>query len=511
MDKEALIEYSSQHKDGIFIAILVLLLVLGGWFLYQQSAQSVEDIIQSRISGGERRVGEGTQSNELVTAELVQLILSKRNPDAYAMNRNPFGSPEDQMRTRQQINESYNRAQELFRAGQYEQAVQLFDQVIALDVTETRIDYPTLPSEYKRRAQQENAKKNFDKIYQSAQTDMQEGDRLLAAGNRNEALNVYKRANENLSSIVDSDPNGDVIGKENIQKIKDLQLNVQKKLTDLWGNILIEQINQVVNQSRQVLNGQDFIAMSKSMIQLALVQQELRAADPNATLVNQAKHTELNTLFEQMQKKLKDNYAILVGQAEQAFAEGLSGQDLQRTQEAINSMRQALSLNPTDQALQKKVNEALVQRANLVIQMAQAFYDQQKKLLDSNQFEQFNNQERIRLLGELASLRDLGAVLDSATRTQAADLQNKMTALRLPPVVTDAYEIISVTPSGNNYKVEYIDKTARSQETKAIYLRENRRDRGTGITLKQVDTDGGFVILSKSGYIDSKVPLTKTP
>jgi len=512
LDKEALLENIVQYKDQLFIAVLVIIIAVGGWFLYLQSSQSVEQIINEVTTPASPGGAGGPQANgtqELQPEQIVSQIIAKRSSEFYQADRNPFGSPEEQLQKRQQLEESYSRGVDLYKQGQYEAAIGQFDRVISMDVTETRINYPILPSEYKRRAQRENAKENFDRIYQSAQSDIAEGDRLLAAGNQDEALNVYNRANDNLRSVIDSDPQGEAIGEENLQKLKALQSQVSDKLRNLLSTVLQQQVDQSIAQANQVLNGNDYIALTKTLFQLGQVKTQLQQNDPNATLIPRQKHTQLDNIIQQINQKIQTGVATLTSQAQESFAQGLANNDLQATQDAVRAMNQALQVNPQDETFQNQISSMVTQRADMVIQMVQSFIQSQQQVLKQENYDEFDQDQKRRFIQELAQLKSLGGMLDSAKRGTIAELEKQLAALRLPPPVTQAYVVTSINEtSPGQFEITVTDKTSRNNIKRTLRrMEEGNRDRTTGITLKQVDTDNGFVILSKSGYTDSKVAL----
>ncbi|MGI6454877.1 MAG: hypothetical protein ACOX5R_04555 [bacterium] len=507
LDKEAIIEYSTQHKDGIFIVILLLVLIFGGWSLYQQSAQSVEDIVSEATSAAAGPGGAQTTTPEVVSEEVVSDLLEKRSRELYNIERNPFGSPEEQLRTRQLVQQAYDRGVELLNQGQYQQAMNQFDQVIALDVTETRIKYPVLPSEYKKRAQREYAKGNIDAILTSAGNDLAEGRNHMQQGQRDQALAVYRRANDNLNSVVDADPQGEVIGQENLKKILDLQKQVQSEYFNLWKTVLNNDIDQVLSQAQTAVSGTDYVAMSKAVLQVNRVQLELRNTTQTAQLVPQAKVQQINTLNEQLISKLKTGASTLVEQAQQQLADAIANNDLVQSQDAVTALRQALNFDQSPE-LRSQVTAALEQRAKMVLDQAENFYQAQSGFIQTGSYDQFDTQGRARFVAELAKLGELGGLLNSDLRNQIADLANRLATLRLPPPLADGYDIQIESVSGTSVKLSVTDKDPRtSSRPMTLSLRQGQTDPRTKIKVEQVDTANGFIILSKSGYQNAKLPV----
>ncbi|MEW6234983.1 MAG: hypothetical protein AB1656_06325 [Candidatus Omnitrophota bacterium] len=511
IDKEALLEYVSKKKDSLFIGLLVIVILAGGWFLYQKSALSVNDILDE-ILRKEPPKGPGGAENTAVTSnEVVDNLLKKRAAEDYNLKRNPFGSPEDQMKKRQEVEAAYQRGVDLFQAGQFDAAIQQFDKVIALDVTETRISYSILPSEYKRRAQRENLKRNFDRVLASAKADVDEGNRQAQAGAIVEAQTVLTRADDTLRRCIDSDPEGAAIGKENIEQIKNLQLLAFDRLMQIKGQVLIGEFNRELGEARTALSGSNFIEMLKKVVALIKVQSDVKAIDPNAKLVSRDQVNQLNSLVEQIQAKVKDNFQALVAQADQQFTEGAVQKDMQKTSQAVYALQMARNFDPNDKDLAKKLTDYAARRADLVMEIATKFLADQQALLDKGEFEKFDLQNKRQLLGEVLALRNIA--LNAAQKNQASELENKLKALRLPPPVTDDFEVLSIQPpagtSGGKYKIEVMDKTSRGTASKKLlYLSQGQTDPRSKIVLKQVDTSNGFVILSKSGYTDAKVEIS---
>ncbi len=510
IDKDALADFCSVYKDYIFLVVLLLVLVVGGWFLYQQSAQSVEDIIQEKISAGAGGVNPDQDDEVVSSEEVVNTLLSKRSSASYEVQRSPFGSQEEQYRKRQEVESAYQKGRELFEAGDYQSAIQQFDRVIALDVTESRISYPVLPSEYKRRAQQEYAKRNLDTILQDARKNIQEGDRLVEAGSKKEAIEAYNKASTSLSNVIDSDPQGQNIGIENLNTVKELQQEAYNKAMNIQREIIREELNQELAESQQVITGQDMIAALKKYFALNQIQQRLDTIDPNSTLISRNERSTLQSRIEQIQNKIAGNFDALIAQAESQFNQALAQEDLVKTQEAIFILRQALNYRPSDKELANKINDFVNQRTNLLIQKATQFYQEQQTILANNEYDKFDENKKKQFINELYVLRERGN-LTSEQRKQVSELETNLRSLVKPGPLTDAYEIVSVTPGATSrYRIVVRDKTSTSNRALTLYLREGEEDKKTQINLKQVDTDNGFVILSKSGYMDVKINISSS-
>lgn len=511
IDKDALIEFLNSKKDLLFILFLLVVLLVGGWTLYQRSAESVEEVIATALEQENRSTGPGMGGEEEITStRVVENLLKKRPQTEYEMNRNPFGSPEDQMRMRKEVEAAYQRGIELFDAGQYSASIQQFERVIKMDVTETRYSYPILPSEYIRRAQREDLKQNFDRIYANAKSDFEEGTRLIEAGNLREAQTILQQADEKLQQCIDSDPQGEAIGEENLKKIKALQQQTFNKYMEVSGNLLVDDLNRGMSEAQTALNGSDFIAMLREMFDLMRLQQEIKKIDPNAKLVSRSQVNQLDMLVEQIRKKVSENFQALVAQADQQFLEAIQEEDPQKAKEAIIALRMAHNFQPGDKDLQKKISDYVARRADLMIRVTNQFISEQQALLNQGQYDQFDRQRKIQLMNELIALRDSVGVSNSSLRNQIIEVETKLKALRLPPPVTQDYKVISIQPSARDrYRIKLMDSSSSiSSRERTLYLKEGETDRLTKITLKQVDTNGGFVILSKSGYTDAKVEIS---
>lgn len=509
-DKEALIEFSGAYKDQLFLGLLFVALVGGGVYVWGQTSKSVGDIINEVQNAAMTPGGAGDESDVVNPEELVQLLTAKRSKDMYQVERNPFGSPEEQMRMREEVQSAYQRGVELFNSGRYQEALDQFDRVIQLDVTETRISYPVLPSEYKRRAMQENARRNMDQILTSAQNDVSEGDRLAQAGETDKALELYNRARNNLASVIDSDPDGSAIGEENLNRVKTLEQQAFRKFINLRGQTLIADLQAAMSNARQVLSGSDYIAMMKSIASLQRLQLEIQQIDPNAELVNRSTRSQVNSLATQIQQKINTNYSALVDQANRQFMTAIQDEDLVKSQESITVLSQARQMNPQDQTLAQTLTDYIKQRADLVIQQAQQFAVQQRDNLAKGDYASFDVQQRDRFIAELNLLLDRNVGLDDDKRGEVLNALNLLKQLRLPPPLTQKFEIRSIEPLGNSFKIEVRDKETASSRPRTIVLREGRMDASTKISLKQVDTQEGFVILSRSDYMDAKVPLNQS-
>jgi tetratricopeptide (TPR) repeat protein len=510
LDKDTLLEFCSTKKDQIFLTVLVLVLVMGGWFLYQQSAMSVDDIIQETIGDDSTNPTDRKKDSVVSSENVISTLLSKRAITSYEVKRSPFGSQEEQYRMRQEVESTYQKGKELHEAGDYQAAIQQFDKVISLDVTETRISYPILPSEYKRRAQQEYSKKHLDEIMQAAEKDLQDGNRFVTAGNNKEAIDAFSRASKNLSDVIDSDPDGQNIGVDNLANIKKMQLDAYTKAIEIQRNSIREEMNRELTQSQQVLAGQDMIALLKMYFSLSGIQQKLDIEiDPNGTLISRVDRETLQARITQIQQKVTGNFPELISQAEIQFNEALAQGNLIKSQESIFILRQALSTRPNDKELANKINDYVSKRTDLVVQKAEQFIQAQQAILANNRFDEFDEQGKKQLLNDLFVLSERGSTLTPDLRKQVLDLQGKLRALTKPGPLTDLYTIVSVTPTGSRYKIVLQDKDNPSARNRTIYLKEgDPADKNLGISIKQVDTDQGFVILSKSGYIDVQINIS---
>ena len=438
------------------------------------------------------------------------LLTAKRSKEMYQVERNPFGSPEEQLRMRQEVDASYQRGVDLFNNGRFQESIEQFDRVIQLDVTETRINYPVLPSEYKRRAMQENARSNLDSILTSAQNDINEGDRLAQANQIEKAIEMYNRASSSLSSVIDSDPDGAVIGEANLNRVKTLEQQAFNKFIGLRGKSLLDDIKNETNAARQVVSGQDYIAMMKAALALQVLQVAIQKVDPNADLVNRASRTQVNALTTQLQQKIQANTALLINQAVAQFQSAIQEKDLVKSRESLAILAQARQLNPKDEQLAANLTAFIAQRADIVIQAAQDFTIAQRDIITKGDYANFDVNKRDLFAVELNALLERNANLDETKRGEVLNALNVLKQLKLPPALTQMYEIRSVEPMGNSFKVEVVDKTSASSKPRTLILREGRPDTSTKIQLKQVDTQEGFVILSRPDYMDAKVPISKT-
>ena len=515
LDKDTVLEFLETRKDVLFVALLVVLLLFGGWSLYQKSALSVGDIIDDVIKKNADRPGGAVTANTVLPEDVVNSLLDKRSQAMYNIQRNPFGSPEEQLRIRTEVQQTYNRAVDLFNAGDYETAIQQFERVIALDVTETRISYPIMPSEYKRRAQREFLKGNFQGMLTSAENDISEGARFAGANQLKQAEQVYARANKTLSDAIAADPDGSAIGKENLDKIQKMQQDVFGKWQVVQTSMLKTEISKGLSQSQQVLAQGDQIAVLKSLIQLQKVQEQLTVIDPNFALVKTEERQPVVTLITNMQNRLKDNYDDLIAQAEAQFNNALASRDIAKTKESIQAMRLAANFNQQDKALPQKIAALVSKRAQLVIELATEFIAQQKAILDAKNYDRFNADGKVRFLDELVALRAIGgSVIGADQKKQIAALENTLrTEIRKPPELTEGYDILSIKKGsfGNKWTVSVRDKTSRtgSRPHTLSLAPGGSPDSTTKISLVQVDTDEGFVILSKPGYSNTKVTINQ--
>ncbi len=509
LDKESIAEILSTKKDFLFTGLLAVLLLYGGWFLYQKSSISVDDLMKKATTEEDNKAQGGPTEKVVVPTDVVDSLLNKRSRVMYSASSSPFGSPQEQLRMREEVERTYNKGVALYNAGEYESAIQQFDLVVnKLDVTESRIPYPIMPSEYKRRSQREYLKRNFDKMLLSAQNDIKEGDRFAGVKQLLEAEKVYSRSNKTLSDALAADPDGSSIGADNLTKVKTLQQSVFQKWRSVQTSLLKTQLQKGTNQAQQLLAQNDLIALLKSMLNLNQIQNTLNQVDANFNMVPQSERNRLGALIKQIQDKLKSEYSNLCLQADQQFQSAITASDMVESKAAIQVMQMALSTNPQDDALQQKISSSVVRRAELVIQKADEFITQQVNFIKNNQLENFDAKSKIAFLDELVGLRNLGSGAINATlRNQITDRENQLkTKVRKPPELVKDYDFIKVIKRASKYQIQYYDKTSRSRrKVNTLTLSKGEKDRKTKIVLKEVDTDGSFVILSKSGYTSAKV------
>ena len=205
--------------------------------------------------------------------------------------------------------------------------MQQFDRVINLDVTESRIAYPTLPSEYKRMSLRENAKKNLDKILSTASNNIQEGDRFQGQSKITESLAAFNAADKALSEILQSDQDGSAIGQANIQKVKELQQQAFNKSVSLRRQTLLNEMTSELNQAQTLSQGSDYIGMMKSIFNLIRLQKDVTLIDPNSDLIKRTTRDRLASLITDLQTKIQGNAPVLISQAEQQFNKSIESQD----------------------------------------------------------------------------------------------------------------------------------------------------------------------------------------
>lgn len=509
IDQEAIIEFSLKYKDQLMVGALTVVLLVGGWFVYTETAPSEEDYVREVIERPPRVSGSGGAGNNdsIDPEELLQRLTERRERALYSIERNPFGSPEEQMRRLEEVQAAYNRGVELFNAGQFDQAVRQFDRVIALDVTESRMSYPIQPSEYKMRAMQENARRNLDAILSEATDNIAEGDRRSQQGQREGALEKYTEAYESLGAVRESDPDGSAIGQDNLRRVEELYLEAYEKAMAIRGEALQENLNRDLAEARTLVNSQDYFSMWKVRYRLVGLGQEIETVDPNANLVSRAVRTQLSQLVQQINSALEDSQDQLLLQAEQSFNEAIAGGDLQASQEALGVLTQFAGMRQ-DQELNQRIQDFRARRAQLVISNAREFAQEQRAIIESGEFDRFDIQGRNRFIAELTAMANV--VREQNVRDQISEAQAELRALSLPPLVTDDYEIISIRQTGSNvnlFQVELNDRSVAARPTqRRIVLNVGRQEATTRITLTEVDTEGGFVILSKPGYRDAQVP-----
>lgn len=59
IDQEAIIEFSLKYKDQLMVGALTVVLLVGGWFVYTETAPSEEDYVREVIERPPRVSGSG--------------------------------------------------------------------------------------------------------------------------------------------------------------------------------------------------------------------------------------------------------------------------------------------------------------------------------------------------------------------------------------------------------------------------------------------------------------------
>lgn len=511
IDKDSLLEFLGKNKDQLFLGVLIIAAAYGGWYLYGSSSRSVDQIISDYISGS---TGGGTDDERISSGEVAGKLTAKVDVQNFELESNPFGSPEDQLRIRQEIEKYYKNGVDYLNSQRYQEAIAMFDRVIELDVTESRIRYPVSPSEYKRRAQSLDATQNFDRILTTAQSEAAEGDRLAGAGQQGDALVPYERSSKLVSDVLNSSPE---LAQAQLDQLRQIQTTVDQKLRNIQKSIITQEVSKAAQEANTVLQANDLVKHILASSKLAQIQVQINRIDPNAQLIDQSIRGNVSTLLQRLQSKLKDSLPMIVSQAESQFGSAIQEKDEVKAQQAIYALTQALGYvqqsqdNSARQDILVKRNNFIAMRAQLVIEKAQAFYQEQSQVLAQGNYGQFDQQGKMRFLQELNQLLDSGGnAIDANIQQTIQSLMSQINGLKLPPPVTDAYEILEIkvaSPTTKTYSVQYIDKKGRSQKPRNATWREGLEDRQTKITMK-VDTNRGVVILSSPGYTDAEVPLT---
>lgn len=510
LDKDSLLEFLGKNKDQLFLAVLVVAAAYGGWYLYSSSSRPADQIIKDYIQDSPGGVDE---EERITSTEVADKLTAKVEEAKFELEANPFGSPEAQLRVRQEIENYYRQGVDMLNAQRYQEAIAMFDRVIELDVTESRIRYPVSPSEYKRRAQSLDATQNFDRILNTAQTEAAEGDRLAGAGQQRDALVPYERASKLVSDVLDSSPD---LADTQLDQLRQIQTTVDQKLRNIQKTIIIQEVNKAAQEANSVLQSNDLVKHILASSTLAQIQVQINSIDPNAQLIDQSVRGNVSSLLQRLQGKLKDSLPMIISQAETQFNTAIQAKDEIKAQQAIFALTQALNYvqqsqdTSARQDIMTKRNNFISMRAQLVVEKAQAFYQEQNQILTQNNYDQFDQTGKIRYLKELNQLLDAGKAIDANMQQTIQTLMSQINALKLPPPVTEKYEILEIklaSSTSNTYSVKYVDKQGRSQKARNATWREGLEDRQTKITMK-VDTDRGVVILSSPGYTDAEVPLT---
>jgi len=492
INKEQIIELVSKYRD---ILVLVALLALAGWgYTRMQSTLSmtVEDRIRMEVEGVK---GGGGKSEALDSTKLVENLEGKRSLAVYTRVKNPFGTPAEQLRLRQEVQQLYQKGEDLFKAEKYEQAIQQFNRLVRLDVTETRIEYPVRPSEYIRMAEQRLNLRNLETTLAQVRQNSEQAAALVSSSPER-AIDLYEPALMALKNLVEADPQGEAMGPDRFKEVSGLATEMEQTVTKLKRDRLGSGFNQVtVALSTAAQQGAgNATTLLPVLGQAREILQEAQQVDPDSSVVPAARRTELQTLVENTDKMLVDSAEAVAEQVRTSVANAIGQGDFNTANSQIKSFAALCSRHTDNGILATGQVEILSSYLSAVIGTAGKELTQLTEALSKGDLASYDEAKKEALLGQVAQALTLGPLLTERDRTQLLQLEDKLRRAKPKPTLNTAYDLISFNRSGNRYRITL--KSKGDGKDIPLTLELKKKD-PSGFVLGQVDSKKRTVILSK--------------
>ncbi|HOE11203.1 MAG TPA: hypothetical protein PLQ35_04180 [bacterium] len=492
INKEQIIELVSKYRD---ILVLVGLLALAGWgYTRIQGALSmtVEDRIRMEVEGVK---GGGSKSQALDSTKLVQELENKRSPAVYSRLKNPFGTPAEQLRLRQEVQQMYQKGEDLFKNEKYEQAIQQFNRLLRLDVTETRIEYPVRPSEYIRMAEQRLNLRNLETTLAQVRQNSEQAAALVSSS-PDRAIDLYEPALAALKNLIEADPKGEAMGQDRFKEVSSLATEIEQTVTKLKRDRLAATFNQITTAlSTAAQQGPNNATTLLPVLgQAREILQEAQQVDPEFSVVPAARRTELQTLTDNTDKMLVDSAETVAEQVRTSVANAVAQGDFNTANAQIKSFAALCSRHPDNGILATAQVEMLSSYLSAVIGSAGKELTRITEAIAKGDTAAYDEAKKEAVLEQVVQALTLGPLLTERDRTQLLQIEEKLRRAKPMPTLNTAYDLVSFNRVGNRYRITL--KSKADGKDIPLTLELKRKD-PSGFVLGQVDSKKHTVILSK--------------
>lgn len=505
LDKDTLLEFLFKYRDQLIIVVLIGIAGYGAYSVWGQYNRSVEEIISDNLP--QSRPGQSDDDYVGTAQNVVTGLLSKVPVAVYVRTNNPFGTPEQQLRLRQELDEAYQRALESFRVGNYQEAINILQrEVIPQDVTETRIAYAISPSEIIRQAEIALTRANLDGVVTRANESYQAG---KSSSDPAESLVKLRSALNDYQRVIEVDPQGNELGAD---RLKEIETRIAE-LTDTVNKMERENIRRTVVQARQDLasarNSGDTVNLLKSVGKMRAAFISLTSIDPDMTVVSQKDRETITTELQEAQKQALDALPTVIETVKTALT------STPPEQQDFDSVRSNLALIQECVLLAQANQNAdlATQAGSIFVEFIEAFTGSMQKLvaqldkaIKEEKYDQFDTALRDRFLEMATILSESGLQLPRGRINQLMDASSQLRALALPPLMSDAYDLVNYSATTRYHRITLRNK--ESGEEEKLNLQLDKKD-SKGFILLEVDTNQGTIILSKSGYRPSRYTVPK--
>ena len=510
LDRDAILELLFRFRDQIVILILIGLAAYGVYEVWDDYNRSVDEIIQEQLKAGGGRGS--TEDTVLMPVEVVKSLKDRPPVITYLKTNNPFGTPEQQMQLRRQLDEAYRRALDAFRAQDFQGTITILEkEVIPRDVHETRITYAIRPSEMIRQAEIAMTRANMGDVVAAANQAFQAGQASLTGGNAAEGLQSLRESLQAYQRVMLVDPQGEQLGEQQFQAIRDRVASLEQQVLRLQRESVSRAIVQARQAFSQARSGNDPVSLVKAMGQLRSAQTFLENTDTDYSIVPQAERDTIRADFQAAAKEVAAQLPSVLESIKTSFAqtspEQQSPVELSSNLFLLSECMFLAQANQ-DTELRQQALAFLVETTDAVTQAVQDLHGSLQTAIRDEKFDDFDSQARERMLTVAQLITDGGLPLPSGRRSQLMAAATSLNGLVVPPELAIDYELVEFSKGRRSYhSVSLREKS--TGDLVNLNLQMGKKSTKNFILLN-VDTDKGVIILSKSpGYQPSTFVIPK--